>query len=141
MGKITLDVPLTGDAGTTTVSALLDSGAALSLIRRNVADRVTRSFVHIDPPIHFKMANGIPGLATDTGCMLTLRLKDKVLPGSFCVVETLAREAIIGVDFMQTWEIMLDPKNHDFTIGLDPESVEIAGLSVQDRPSVPLEVR
>lgn len=33
---------------------------------------------------------------------------------------------IIGVDFMQRWEIRLDPKSHDFTIGVDPEAIEMA---------------
>lgn len=74
------------------------------------------------------MANGDAGLQTDRTCLLALDMKGKDLTGQFYVVEKLVREILVGVDFMQAWEIKLDMKAEDYTVGVDPEAIEIARI-------------
>lgn len=43
----------------------------------------------------------------------------------FYVVENIPRQMIIGADFMQKWEVSLFPKREDYTVGVDPNAIEI----------------
>ena len=53
-------------------------------------------------------------------------IKGKELDFRFYVVDEMPGEAIIGVDFFQSWYIKIIPKKHDFSVGVAPNSVEIA---------------
>ena len=53
-------------------------------------------------------------------------MKGKELAFNFFVINDMPREVIIGVDFIQSWEIKLYPEKHAFSIGIDPNSLEIA---------------
>jgi len=126
MGKIIETFAFQGNKSRAEVPALMDSGASASVIRRDVAENLIDSFLRL-PARTLRMVNGEKWLTVSEGAYLVVEMKGKGLDGAFYVVETMPREAIIGVDFMQKWEIRLDPKNHDFTVGIDPDSIEMAG--------------
>ncbi|MBI4568920.1 MAG: retroviral-like aspartic protease [Planctomycetes bacterium] len=126
MGKIIAGVEVFGDRGKTRVKALLDSGAGLSLIRRDVADRVSSGVVRLRDPQKFRMADGRESMSTSDARMLVVRMKGRELTGTFYVIDDMPRQVIIGVDFLQTWEIALDMKTEDYRIHADPRAIEIA---------------
>lgn len=126
MGKIIKKLTVVGDAGEASLKVLLDSGAGSSLIRRDVAEKVSRNSLHLGTPKVFRMANGGEGMRSSDVRVLALRMKGKELDGSFYVVDTMPREMILGFDFMQKWEISLRLKEEDYAIGVDPEAIEIA---------------
>jgi hypothetical protein len=127
MGKLAGRFEFHGDRGRATVEALVDSGASVSLIRRDVAEKLSGQFLNWKAR-NLRLANGQQWLTASTIVTLGVVMKGKALDGSFYVVETMPREVIIGVDFMQKWEISLHPKKHDFTIGVDPNAIEIGAL-------------
>ncbi|MBI4568919.1 MAG: retroviral-like aspartic protease [Planctomycetes bacterium] len=126
MGKIVAQVSVFGERGQTRLAALFDSGVGLSLIRRDMADRVSTSIVRLSTPRALRMANGREGMRTDDIRLLVLRMKGQELDGRFHVIDDMPRKMIIGVDFLQTWEITLDMKKEDYRIGADPNGIEIA---------------
>lgn len=128
MGKIVKRLVLMGERGRARAAVLLDSGAGSSLIRRDVADKIIAHFTPLDPPVTFKGVNGKKAFTCNLTCIPRIKMKGKVLHGDFCVVRKMPREVIIGVDFLQQWEISLYPKRHDYAVGLDPQAIELAGV-------------
>lgn len=124
-GKIIAKVTFRGDRASAEIEALLDSGASVSVIRRDVADRLAGHFLDLKPRT-LRRVNGHEWVAVRSVATLEVDMKSKSLDGQFYVIDEMPREVIIGVDFMQRWEIRLDPKAHDFTIGVDPEAIEMA---------------
>lgn len=127
MGKIVKTLTVEGDKAASQITCLLDSGAGSSLVRRDVAERIMRGLQELHHPKVFHLANGEPLLQARYASVLEVDMKGKKLSGDFYIVDNLAREMIIGVDFMQAWEIKLDMKAEDYTVGVDPEAIEIAG--------------
>ena len=125
MGKIVREFEFRGDKGKARVKALMDTGASVSLIRRDIAERITSHFLKISG-ITLRRVDGKMWKKVREAVHVVVVMKGKELDSSFYVVDDMPREAIIGVDFMQKWEIKLYPKKHDFSIGIDPNSVEIA---------------
>lgn len=125
MGKIVDSFKFHGNLGNTTVQALMDSGATVSVIRRDIAEKLSSQFLQWQPRT-LRMVNGDKWVSVSTIVALGVEMKGKALDGKFYVVDMMPREVIVGVDFMQAWEIKLDPKNHDFTIGVDPDAIEMA---------------
>ena len=129
MGKIIEPFTFRADRGEATATALIDSGAVFSLIRRDVANRITGHILELKA-CELRTVSGDTWLRAHEGVFLEICMKTKWLNGPFYVIDQMPREVIIGVDFLQRWEISLHPKRHDFTIGLDPEKgVEIDGLA------------
>lgn len=126
MGKIIKDIETAGDKGVAKVSVLFDCGAGSSLIRKDLAEKLCKTFTTLRHPRVFKGVNGDEAFRSGSTCTIELKVKDKLIDGKFYVVERMPREIIVGVDFLQTWEITLDMKNEDFTVGVDPEAIEIA---------------
>ena len=129
MGKIEKNLPVCADKGKTNVEVLLDSGASRSLIRRDVANKVVLHFLEWHKPMIFNGVNGKEAFSASNYCGIEVEMKGKLLGGLFYVIDNMPREMIIGVDFMQGWDIKLDLKNEDYTVGLDPQQgVEIANF-------------
>ncbi len=124
MGKIIVTTFVTGDRAQGTYSALFDSGASCSVLRRDVAEATCAHFTRLGQPRCFQGVSGREAFRCSSTCDLTLLLKNKPLDGRFYIVDHMPREIILGVDFLQKWEIILDPKRHDFRIGQGPESIE-----------------
>ena len=128
MGKIVKKLPVYADKGKTNVEVLLDSGAGRSLIRRDVANKVVQHFSKLHKPIIFNGVNGKEAFSARNYCCIEVEMKGKLLSSHFYIIDNMPREMIIGVDFMQGWDIKLDLKNEDYTVGLDPQNVEIANF-------------
>ena len=126
MRKIIKNLPVYADKGKTNVEVLLDSGACRSLIRRDIANKVVQHFSKRQKPLVFNGVNGKKAFSASNYCSIEIKMKGKFLDGTFYIIDEMPREMIIGVDFMQGWDIKLDLKNEDYTVGLDPEGVEIA---------------
>lgn len=126
MGKIVKQLDFLGDRDTVQLAVLLDSGAGSSIIRRDVAEKLSEYFHQLKVPRIFKGVNGLEALRGSEACTLEVEMKGKILDGLFYVVDVMPREVIIGVDFMQKWEIKLNLKGEDYEVGIDPQSIEIA---------------
>lgn len=127
MGKIIQRVPAVaaGAQAGQAVEVLFDSGASSSLIRRDCALALGAQLQTIRRTRRFRLANGEPGLASNTLCTLELELKGKQIDGNFYVVDRLPREVVVGVDFMQRWDIRLFPQREDYEVGVDPDAIEL----------------
>ncbi|MBW8049803.1 MAG: retroviral-like aspartic protease [Cytophagales bacterium] len=128
MGKIEKNLPVYADKGKINVIALFDSGAGRSLIRRDVVNKVVQHLLKLHKPIIFNGVNGKEAFSASNYCGIEVEMKGKLLSGLFYIIDKMPREMIIGVDFMQGWDIKLDLKNEDYTVGLDPQDVEIANF-------------
>jgi hypothetical protein len=126
MGKIRKVLKIAGDKGEIETEVLLDSGAGVSAVRREIAEKIA-TIVRRPYPRRFGLADNKSFIETSFTCDLDILMKGKSLDGRFYVVDDLSSPIILGADFMQTWEITLDAKNEDFEIKVDPENIEFAG--------------
>ncbi|MBI4612456.1 MAG: retroviral-like aspartic protease [Planctomycetes bacterium] len=126
MGKIVKKLRLMGDSGELEIEVLLDSGAGASLVRADVAESITSMISSRKVPCVFHGVNGEEALRSDRICHLVIEMKGKFLDGRFYLVDRMPREMILGVDFMQMWGIILDLRKEDYTVGVDPQAIEIA---------------
>lgn len=122
MGLIIKDYVVTGDKGSDTLTALLDTGAAASFIRKDVAERIV-TLVTITPPQRFTMADGKGTLTVDQVVPVTVTVGEVNLMFTFLAVEELAEEMIIGADMMQRWKIKLDPAEEE--VSVDPIALRL----------------
>ena len=125
MGKIVREFEFRGDKGKAKVKALMDTGASVSLIRKDVAEKISSKFYGFSG-LTLRKVDGQEWKKVKSFIPIVVVMKGKELVFNFFVVDDMPREAIIGADFMQSWEIKLYPKKHDFSIGIDLDSVEIA---------------
>ena len=118
MGLIEKDVELSAERGSTRASVLFDTGASLSLLRRDIADKMGTP-MRLPAPMRFEM--GLQGeyLEVRDQMALTFIIDGIVLLDSFLVADDLSEEAIIGARTMQKWGIRLDPE-HEAVI-VDPK--------------------
>ena len=122
MGLIVKEYTITGDKGRATVTALLDTGAAASFMRKDVAEGIV-TLVTTIPPQRFTMADGKGTLTIDQVAPVTVAIGDANLMFAFLAVEELAEEMIIGADMMQRWKIRLDPAEEE--VSIDPLALRL----------------
>ena len=88
-----------------TFSALLDSGADVSLLNRDAAGRRLgkNAIVYFPEPLKVRAANGQKSITAVGGASLQLAIDDcrTDIPRQFLVIEKLAKEVSIGVDLME----------------------------------------
>jgi hypothetical protein len=123
MGKIRKVLKIAGDKGEIETDVLLDSGAGVSAVRRELAERVA-TVVRSPYPSRFGLADNKSFIEASSTCDLFIHMKGRWPSGRFYVVDDLRSPIIVGADFMQTWEIVLYPKDEDFEIKVDPENIE-----------------
>ena len=122
MGLIIKEYTVTGDKGSATVTALLDTGAVASFMRKDVAEGIV-TLVTTIPPQRFAMADGKGTLTIDQVATVTVTIGDANLMFAFLAVEELAEEMIIGADMMQRWKIRLDPA--EVEVSIDPLALRL----------------
>lgn len=108
MGMVVKRLRIRGDKGSATVTALFDTGASKSLIRRDVARRVA-SLAKVSPPWTFALGDGRGRLRSNEMGVVLFVLNGVSVSHAFVVAPTLADEVIVGVDLMQLWRIRPDP--------------------------------
>jgi len=124
MGQIIKTLEVKGDKGKEKVEVFFDSGASASLIRRDFAEKVCATFTKIDPVV-FRGFDGKKATTVDTVCNPAIVVGKKSYIHMYHVVDEMPRSIIVGVDFMQRWEMKLDLKTESFTFGVDPQGIEI----------------
>lgn len=124
MGRIIKKFVLVADRGRTRVPVLLDSGASASILRRDVAAKIGTPQKLLRPAV-FGSARRNAKMKADSVVTVQVVINGKILDGSFYVADELSREAIIGADFMQKWDMHLQPKAYQFTVGADPQHLEM----------------
>ena len=122
MGLIIKDYIVTGDKGSDTLTALLDTGAAASFIRKDIAERIV-TLVTTTPPQRFTMADGKGTLTVDQVATVTVAIGEVNLMFPFLAMAELGEEMIIGADMMQHWKIKLDPAEE--TVSVDPMALRL----------------
>ncbi len=118
MGLIQAATLISGDRGSIEAKALYDTGASLSLIRRDLAEKVGAP-VRLPEPMRFEMGRVGEFLEVRDQIALTFAVSGIPLLDSFLVADDLSEEAIVGARTMQKWGIQLDPE-HERVI-VDPK--------------------
>ncbi len=119
MGLIQQSIEVTGERGTVSASALYDTGASLSFLRRDIAERVGVP-VRLARPMRFEMGRAGEFLEVNEQIALSFTVSGVELLESFLVADGLSEEAIIGARTMQKWGIKLDPEHESVTV--DPKA-------------------
>lgn len=118
MGLIQEATVISGERGSVEARALYDTGASLSFIRRDVAEKVGAP-VRLPQPMRFEMGRAGEFLEVEHQIALMFAVCGIPLLDSFLVADGLSEEAIVGARTMQKWGIQLDPE-HERVI-VDPK--------------------
>ncbi len=130
MDTIVKELTVWSDAGRTTVPVRFVPGTRWSLIRRDLAERLSRLWVRLTQPKRFRIPGVVEPVATDMVCGLELNMKGKDLDGYFHIVDVLPDPLILGADFFYSWEITIDSTHDDYTVGIDPSHIEMGFTEV-----------
>ena len=109
MSLLQKQMTLRGIKGRRTVTALFDSGASYSCIRRDVAESIDM-VKPLDEPMVFETADRGATLTAEYMVQVSFFYPDtdRRFTDEFIVLEQLSEELIIGTATMQKWEIRLD---------------------------------
>ena len=116
------------------MTALLDTGAAVTLLRHDVWMNITTQPHDLRPwsGATLVSAGGIPLTVHGCACM-RLELGGKVFRNNFVVVSPLTSEAILGIDFLQAQRAVID-------MGRGTLSLQESGCNIFLDPPNPLHV-
>lgn len=111
MSVLEHEVTLIGSRGSARCRALFDSGAAYSIIRQDVAERI-EGLVPLPDPENWVFETARPGELIQALYRVTLnfRFDDSKARFSdeFIVFDACSEEVIVGAKTMQAWHIVLD---------------------------------
>ncbi|MEK7867443.1 MAG: retropepsin-like aspartic protease [Planctomycetota bacterium] len=126
MGIIIEKLRVVGRKGERTLSALFDTGSSHSLIREDVA-REIGEIVDLPEPKRYELAVGT--FVAREAIFADIVIDGKRLTAALKVVRHPTEELVIGVDFMRTWSLRLDPKNHQFI--LNPRALKLKAVGMR----------
>jgi len=115
MGVIYKQGAIAGDKGRKRITALFDTGASASFVRRAVAEQIA-TIVKIPVPWTFQLGDGKARLRTNRAVYVVLRFNRATFYHTLVVADDLAEELILGVDFMQRWKVKLNPEREEVVI-------------------------
>ncbi len=136
-----------GQVSGTRVCFMLDTGAAVSLIRKDVWDRLEHSPRELQPWTGHKLVGveGSPikvhGLAT-----VDVRLAGNTVQGEFVIADSLRASAILGLDFLEKNQCVIDTARRTMNVqGVviplesPPQGLEITSsdVAVQETLRIP----
>lgn len=122
MGVIVKELPIEGNRGQAVVRACFDTGCGVSLLRRDIAERVAQ-ISSLPRSRAFGLADGRGTKETKEAVTVAVTLKEVNVDYTFYVVRDLSDEMIIGADMLQRWKIRLDPESED--VNIDPAVTRI----------------
>ena len=120
MGLIYRTVRLTGSRGEREVKALFDTGSSRCFLSRETAQAVGDLF-RVAIPLQIETATSVA--EAREAIHAAIWLDGHPLQWVFYVIDDLTEPAIVGADFLQIWEIKLDPEHE--TLILDPNAVKL----------------
>ena len=123
MGIILKTYTVTGNEGSAQLRALFDTGADLSLVRRDLAEPLG-TITPTGHSLRMEMADGEGTFSVEEIIHLFVEIGDAQVFFPFYVAESLAEEMIIGADMMQRWKIKLDPEQEDI-LPIDPRVLRL----------------
>lgn len=115
-----------GSKGEADVKALFDTSASFSVIRRDVAERISDIL-----PTGVRdviLADGKTTLRVLGYVALSTIIEGSPVDDIAYVVEGLAEELVIGVKVMEFYEIKLDPAKDKLTVGKNYTSFDLYAL-------------
>ena len=91
------------------VSALIDTGAEISLIRQDVFNKIPREYVldHAQPTCSLLGVTGHQ-LQVSEKALVKMRSGQRVVEQEVHVVENIAKQMILGIDFLENHKAKLD---------------------------------
>ena len=109
MSLLQKQLTLRGLKGEKTVTALFDSGASYSCIRREIADEIGL-LEPLEEPMEFSTADEGTSIKAEYVVHLSFFFSDteRRFTDEFIVLNTLSEDLIIGAKTMQAWKICLD---------------------------------
>ena len=100
---------IAGNVCGTSVTLLLDTGAAVTLLRHDVWMSIADRTPHLQPWHGATLVSAGGNPLTVHGCTsLALGLGERTLEVDFVVVSPLTSEAILGIDFLQAQQAVID---------------------------------
>jgi predicted aspartyl protease len=116
MGMIIQDIEIIGDKGRSKAKTLLDSGASDSVIRKDVAEKIT-TFIKLPKPLKFVLGDGKSTMKSEYFSGISFILKGYTFPAQrVLIVDKLEEDLILGVDVFQRWKLKLDFEKEDVII-------------------------
>jgi len=110
------------------VEAVFDAGAAKSFVSLELAEKL--GYTRYDKPREILLATKERKAPMVGELIARATILDYELPLShvFGVIEWLTHDAIVGMDVMETYEIMVDPKEGKPSFKRFPPTIELIGL-------------
>ncbi len=124
MGVIFKEIEIAGSKGRAIVKALFDSGATLSFVKKDVAEKIAT--LEKLPTKHiFKTADKNNSIVAEYRISADFYIDGLTFSDEFIVLDHLSESLIIGAKTMQGWDIKLDLKNHKLILNPDATKLQI----------------
>ena len=114
---------VTGLLGGVSMEMMLDSGSAVSLVRKDMISPQMNNVVHIPPPLVKLVTAAGDDLLIVDHIQTTVRIQHRTVTHSFIVVNTLVTPAILGINFLQQHGIIIDFASSPINISIPPSTV------------------
>lgn len=121
MGTILKELTVGGNKGVKKIPALFDSGATVSLIRKDVVEDIA-TILTLSKVRTFKLGDGKNPLETNQLVALDITINGCDIFEKVLVVENLAKDLIIGAETMQYWKMKLDLEKE--AVIIDPKATD-----------------
>ena len=108
MGVIRKSLPLVGRRGKTEVECLFDSGASSSFIRPDLARKLGLPTTNLLKPLRIRLGKGSTQVSKLAAVIV--RLNGATLADTAYVMPGLTEEYVFGAEFLERYDIRLDPK-------------------------------
>jgi len=108
MGVIRKKLPVMGRRGKREVECLFDTGASHSFVRPELVRELGLPTIGLLKPIRIRLGKGSTLVSKLAAPMI--RLNGTTLPDNAYVLPGLSEEFVIGAEFLERYDIRLDPK-------------------------------
>ncbi|MFQ5850054.1 MAG: retropepsin-like aspartic protease [Candidatus Binatia bacterium] len=108
MGLIRKKVPLLGRRRQRQVECLFDTGASSSFIRPTLVHTLGLSTADLPTPVRIRLGKGSTRVSQLAAVMI--RLNGVTLADSAYVMPGLTEDYVLGAEFLERYDIRLDPK-------------------------------
>ena len=108
MGVIRKSLPLVGRRGKKEVECLFDGGASSSFIRPDLARKLGLPTTNLLRPLRIRLGKGSTQVSKLAAVIV--RLNGATLADTAYVMPGLTEEYVLGAEFLERYDIRLDPK-------------------------------